>query len=712
MHGNQIVEKILKLKNWKKLNITQEMAIKEGLLDSSNNLVVIAPTSSGKTGVALLATLQALEAGKRIVYLVPMTPLISEKEQDFGDISNNIAGSNSSPSDWDKADIVITTFEAFYRTALVSPTHAQGFALAIIDEFHVLYDHLRGFNLEKVITSLKELGVRIICLSATFEDKQEIAEWLDAKVVLVPEDAREVQLKHDEIDLSHVNLAKQNNELCKRLLEMKKEPYLVFCTTKDSTSARAREMCSLLDKILIDEVKLREAFAKRLSRKKLTAQEEELLKCLLKGVGFHHSGLDQRLRSLVEEMFANKAIKYLFATTGLAYGVNFPAKTVVLADTSFYAPSTPSKRTPIPIYMYLQMAGRAGRPGFGNEGYAYVVKKKGQTDVTKYRSGVIEKAVSVVGEDDYFRKTILELVYSGRCRDDQILGFFKNTFFNFQSERQKVQFVPFNLFEVLKGHVQYLHSNGFIEAAGAAGYKLTGLGEVTIRFLFNTFTNYPLAPFLELNNILEKERKIRMDLSIIHDISRLFEGACLSKYPREKSEKIASFYENIGIHASDQGSPEYSAYAIYYGWMENQELADIETNYKVFASQCPQVAKELSRLLTVYEKLATRKGITVPANFRDFKDRVRFGVTEEELPFKRLRGVGRGSTRKIKMYCDNNLRRPPWNLKGSILEIFIQIYKKDGENRFAEILRYVKGIGKGKKHEKIVDLVRSKVGKT
>jgi replicative superfamily II helicase len=153
---------------------------------------------------------------------------------------------------------------------------------------------------------------------------------------------------------------------------------------------------------------------------------------------------------------------------------------------------------------------------------------------------------------------------------------------------------------------------------------------------------------------------------------------------------------------------EYSAYAIFFGWMENKELTDIEEDYQVYASELPQVAEELRRLLIVYEKLAKKKNLNIPKEFRDFTDRVRFGVTEEELPLTRLRGIGRGSTRKIKEYCDRILRKPPLNHKGSILDIFVEMYKKQGEQKFIETLQYVKGIGKGKKSEKILALVKSK----
>lgn len=709
MTTDKIVAKLLELKGWGKLNITQTMALDEGLLDTKDNFVIIAPTASGKTGVAELAMLQTLDSGGRVAYLVPMKPLISEKERDFKVLSKKIAGAESTPSDWNGSEIVITTFESFYKTALISQHKAEGFSLAIIDEFHVLYDSMRGFNLEKVITILKELGTRIICLSATFEDKNEIGEWLKAKLVVAPREARKVEIKHEIIDLCGTHSSQQNKELCRRLLEMAKGPYLVFCTTKESTKSRAKLMCSFLKKMIFKEEEMTRIFFRILSRDKFTSLEEELRRCLLKGVGFHHSGLDQGLKNLVEGLFENRKIKYLFATTGLAYGVNLPAKSVVVADTSFYDPSVPSKRKDIPTYMYTQMGGRAGRPGFEKEGYAFVVKKRRSENVDRYLNGQIERAISHVGQDDYFRKTILELVYSGRPRDKEIVDFFENTFYSFQSKKEKTQLVPFNLFGILKGHAKYLYDTGFIIPLGAPGNKLTDLGRVTIEFLFQTFSTYELTPFLELNKILETDKKVRMNHDIIYKISSLFNGACLSKVPRKKSEEIIDFYEKIGIPASDLRSPEYSAYAIFVGWMENKDLYDIEEDYKVYTSHLPQVAKEIWRLLLVYEKLAHKKNIPVQVEFKDFRDRVRFGVTNEELPLVRLRGIGRETTRKIRDRCNTLYRKHPLNYKGSIMDVFEEMYKRLGETKFKEELRYIKGVGRGKKAMKILELVKSRI---
>src|SRR4030042_2643237 len=155
-----LVEKWLALKKWSQPNITQKKAIDSGLLTDSKNLVVIAPTASGKTGIAELATMQMLESKKRVVYLVPLKALVSEKERDFSKLLQaykaTLAGEDIQT--WDNSDLVISTFELFYRTALIKPDIIKNFSLAIVDEFHLLYDKLRGFNLEKVLTILKELN--------------------------------------------------------------------------------------------------------------------------------------------------------------------------------------------------------------------------------------------------------------------------------------------------------------------------------------------------------------------------------------------------------------------------------------------------------------------------------------------------------------------------------------------------------------------------
>lgn len=706
----QVVKELLQLKGWQDLYPTQQRAIEEGLLDSKRNFVVVAPTASGKTGVAELAMLQTLKEGMRVVYLVPMMSLISDKVREFHYLEGNykVIEGKSALRDWDEADVVITTFELFYRTALTARSHVEGFSLAVIDEFHVLYDKLRGFNLEKVITVLREFDIRIICLSATFEDKNEVGEWLNAKVVEVPREFRAVPLKHSIIDLSDKPPSKQNLALNDFLLEESLRPCIIFCSTRESTKNRALGICEQIKETYMDENKLMEEFEGILGRERqhFTDLEKDLCKCLCKRVAFHHSGLDPRLKTFIEEKFIKGNIDFLFATTGLAYGINFPAKTVVLCDLRLYDPNIRSQ-VYIPVYMYLQMAGRAGRPQFGNEGYAYIVAKRKDEllKAAQYIEGKIERAFSHIAHDDYFRKAILELVYSGRATDSQILNFFEKTFYNFQSQRVKKGFVQFNLFETIGNHVKYLCDAGFLTYLGAAGYKLTDLGQVTLDFLFGTFASYELAPFLQLNRILDDEKKGLYNFDIIYYLSLLFEGARLTKIPRKTSNKIKEFFENIGV--TDPSHAEYSSYAIFFGWIENMELDRIEREYKVYSSQLPQVASELYRLLQVYEALAKRKNFIVPSEFNILKERIRFGVRIDELPFVKLKGIGRDTARNIRRYCRTVLARPPFNYRGSPLDILKALYKDQGEDRFLEIhVKYISGVGE-KRAQRILKFIKS-----
>lgn len=95
------------------------------------------------------------------------------------------------------------------------------------------------------------------------------------------------------------------------------------------------------------------------------------------GVGIHHAGLERSDRSLVEELFVTSKILVLVATSTLAWGVNFPAKLVIIKGTEFFNPKTKTW-VDMPITDILQMVGRAGRPQFNEKGYAciYVEKSK------------------------------------------------------------------------------------------------------------------------------------------------------------------------------------------------------------------------------------------------------------------------------------------------------------------------------------------------
>ena len=103
-----------------------------------------------------------------------------------------------------------------------------------------------------------------------------------------------------------------------------------------------------------------------------TAASPRLLE---RGVAFHHSGLAPRDRRVVEEAFLSGALPVLCSTSGLAQGVNLPAHLVVICNSSQYASGGYREYTNIEM---LQMAGRAGRPQFDDEGVCVVMTSHDQ----------------------------------------------------------------------------------------------------------------------------------------------------------------------------------------------------------------------------------------------------------------------------------------------------------------------------------------------
>ena len=145
MNSQEIVKEFLTLKGWEKLNTAQLIALDEGILNLDENFVIIAPTATGKTGMAEMAMLQKLSQNSRVAYLVPMHSLISSKEIEFSYLIEkkgySIFTDKRAKTKFKDANIVIDTFESFYRRTLNRPDWINDFGLIIIDEFHVLYDN-------------------------------------------------------------------------------------------------------------------------------------------------------------------------------------------------------------------------------------------------------------------------------------------------------------------------------------------------------------------------------------------------------------------------------------------------------------------------------------------------------------------------------------------------------------------------------------------
>lgn len=179
----------------------QEKAIKAGLLERKN-LLVCTPTASGKTLIAELAGVKSvLERKGKTIYIVPLKALANEKYKDFKKRYGNFLNVALSIGDLDGADPYLVQYDLIVCTAEKLDSlirhHAPWLSMigtVVVDEVHLMNDPGRGPTVEILITMLRRLlpEVQIIALSATIGNPEELAEWLDANLII--DDWRPVKL--------------------------------------------------------------------------------------------------------------------------------------------------------------------------------------------------------------------------------------------------------------------------------------------------------------------------------------------------------------------------------------------------------------------------------------------------------------------------------------------------------------------------------------
>jgi len=343
-----VVENVLSVSGFKELNPPQQMALDAGLLDGKS-LVVAAPTASGKTLIAEFAALNTINKGGKVVYIVPLKALASEKHDEFREKYSKqgvkvgiTTGDLDSTDSWlANYDIIITTSEKFDSLLRHGIPWLDQVRLVVVDEIHLLNDPSRGPTLEMVITRLRQfVDPVILALSATINNYQELADWLGAGTV--KSDFRPVSLyrgicfedKINFIPQREMQLTTKNSlvEITKDTLQKNKQT-LIFVSTRRSTETTAENLGHTVQEktgTSMDRDNLAAKILKVLDHP--TKQCERLARCVKSGSAFHHAGLTSAQRKMIEQGFKSGLIKIITATPTLAAGINLPAYRVVVRD--------------------------------------------------------------------------------------------------------------------------------------------------------------------------------------------------------------------------------------------------------------------------------------------------------------------------------------------------------------------------------------------
>ncbi|KAL8656143.1 MAG: hypothetical protein Q9210_000469 [Variospora velana] len=406
----------------KELNRIQTKCFPTAFQDDGN-MLVCAPTGSGKTNVAMLAMLR--EIGKhrnestgeimlddfKIVYIAPLKALVQEQVGNFGKrlepygvkVSELTGDRQLTKQQIAETQVIVTTpekWDVITRKA-TDMSYTNLVRLIIIDEIHLLHDD-RGPVLESIVSrtvrKIEQTGdpVRLVGLSATLPNYRDVASFLRVDPIrgLFHFDGsyRPCPLRQEFIGVTDKKAIKQlktMNDVCyTKVMEQvgtNKQQMLIFVHSRKETAKTAKY---IRDKALeletIGQILRSDAASREVLTQEADAVADRDLKDLMSyGFGIHHAGMTRADRSSVEDLFADGMLQVLVCTATLAWGVNLPAHTVIIKGTQIYSPEKGSwvELSPQDV---LQMLGRAGRPQYDTFGEGIIITT--QTEMQYYLS--------------------------------------------------------------------------------------------------------------------------------------------------------------------------------------------------------------------------------------------------------------------------------------------------------------------------------------
>ena len=462
------------------------------ILRGDENVVASAPTASGKTALAELAICKCLDAGDTALFIAPLRALTNEKESEWerfeglGYSVYVVTGERDlSPRRAERADILVMTPEKVDSATRKHDSPRYGFitdvACCVIDEVHLLDSERRGSVLEVTVSRLRRLSApRIVALSATMTNVGEIAAWLDVPPETTfdfGEEYRPVELESGVRTYAHgENAFADKYRRLYRALDLAEEHIrddgqaLVFVASRQDT-VRAAEKAR--DELASRDVPIGARGDYDFHTETQVLENQTLRNSALDGVAFHHAGLSKSDKDHVEEWFRQGKIQLLFSTSTLAWGVNLPARCVVIRDTKYHDPL--EGEVDMSSLDVLQMLGRAGRPGYDDAGYAHVVCDA--SDAEKYRRLLRDgKAIESRLTADLDTHLNAEIAM-GTIRDlEDVMDWLETTFYYVRAGSEPEDYDFAGLRKRVRGTLDSLVESGFVELGEDLSVSATPLG--------------------------------------------------------------------------------------------------------------------------------------------------------------------------------------------------------------------------------------------
>ena len=369
------------------------------LYHTDNNVLIGAPTGSGKTIMAELAMLRLFEKSPemKIVYIAPLKALAKERIKDWKErLEDNPALKKKIlelTGDYTpdlesllKADVLITTPEKWDGISRnwQKRSYVQRVGLMVFDEIHLLGQD-RGPVIEVIVSRMNYIAdkltnkIRMVGLSTAMANGSDVANWFGVP----PHFFFNFKPHLRPVPLTIYFTGFPERHYCPRMATMNKpaynaiksysdgKPVLIFVSSRRQTRLTALDLIALLALEFSGQYPYLKISQIELDYYLEGVKDTNLKQTLTFGIGMHHAGLVAEDRKIVEELFVKNKIQVLIATSTLAWGVNFPARLVIVKGTEYYDAKN-RKYIDFPVTDLLQMIGRAGRPQFDDKGIACV----------------------------------------------------------------------------------------------------------------------------------------------------------------------------------------------------------------------------------------------------------------------------------------------------------------------------------------------------
>ncbi|MFO7926200.1 MAG: DEAD/DEAH box helicase [Halobacteriota archaeon] len=335
-----------RLQRFDELLPVQSLAVRNGLLDGRDQLVVSA-TATGKTLVGELAGIdRALKGEGKLLFLVPLVALANQKHEDFeaeyGDVLDVTirVGASRIRDDGNRfdpnADVIVGTYEGIDH-ALRTGKDLSDIGSVVIDEIHTLGEEERGHRLDGLISRLKhycetaDSDTQWVYLSATVGNATELAGQLDAQLIEFEE--RPVPIERHVTFADGSEKVDIENKLVRRAFD-----------AKSSKGYRGQTIIFTNSRRRCHEI------SRRLDYESAP----------------YHAGLDYGQRKRVERQFGEQELAAVVTTAALAAGVDFPASQVIFDSLAMGIEW-------LNVQEFEQMLGRAGRPDYHDQGTVYLL---------------------------------------------------------------------------------------------------------------------------------------------------------------------------------------------------------------------------------------------------------------------------------------------------------------------------------------------------